>query len=155
VRSFSLAAVLLCQIVSPSRPISFLTGFTMCRPKGTSACFLVAACLLLSACSSPETPRAERAGQSDATVFQGARVITGDGTVIEEGAFVIEGGKFTSVGKKGEVAAPAGAARVDLTGKSVMPAKTDLHGHLGYENIIEGTTTKENYTRENLIDPLP
>jgi imidazolonepropionase-like amidohydrolase len=126
----------------------------MRRPKGTSACFLVAACLLLAACSSPETPRAEQAGQGDATVFQGARVITGDGTVIEEGAFVIEGGKFTSVGKRGEVAAPAGAARVDLTGKSVMPTKTDLHGHLGYENIIEGTTSKENFTRENLVDHL-
>jgi imidazolonepropionase-like amidohydrolase len=126
----------------------------MCRPKGTSACFLVAACLLLAACSSPETPRAEQAGRGGATVFQGARVITGDGTVIDEGAFVIEGGKFTSVGKNGEVAAPAGAARVDLTGKSVMPTKTDMHGHLGYENIIEGKTSKENFTRENLIDHL-
>jgi imidazolonepropionase-like amidohydrolase len=81
-------------------------------------------------------------------------VITGDGTVIEEGAFVVEGGKFTGVWKKGEIAAPAGAARVDLTGKSVMPTKTDLHGHLGYENVIEGTTSKENFTRENLIDHL-
>ncbi len=127
----------------------------MRRPKGTSACFLVAACLLLAACSSQVgTPPAGQTGQGGATVFEGARVITGDGTVIAEGAFVIEGGKFTSVGKKGEVAAPAGTARVDLTGKSVMPTKTDLHGHLGYENIIEGTTSKENFTRENLVDHL-
>jgi imidazolonepropionase-like amidohydrolase len=126
----------------------------MRRPEGTSACFLVAASFLLAACSSPEMPRADQAAQGDVTVFQGARVITGDGTVIEEGAFVVESGKFTSVGKKGEVAAPAGAARVDLTGKSVMPTKTDVHGHLGYENIIEGTTSKENFTRENVIDHL-
>ena len=39
-----------------------------------------------------------------------------------------------AVGKKGEVQAPAGAARVDLTGKTVMPAMVDLHGHLGYQN---------------------
>jgi len=126
----------------------------MCRPNGMAACFLVAACLLVAACSSQEMRRAEQAGRGDATVFDGARVITGDGTVIEDGAFVIEGGKFTSLGKTGEVAVPAGAARVDLTGKSVMPTKTDLHGHLGYENIIEGTTSKENVTRENLIDHL-
>ena len=49
---------------------------------------------------------------------------------------------------------PAGAARVDLTGKTVMPAKVDVHGHLGYENVVEGTTSKENFTRENLIDHL-
>ena len=120
-----------------------------------SAWFLVAACLLTAACSSQvATSPAGQTGQSAATVFENARVITGDGTAIEDGAFVIEGGKFTSVGKKGEVAAPAGAAHVDLTGKSVMPTKTDLHGHLGYENIIEGTTSKENFTRENLIDHL-
>jgi len=127
----------------------------MRRSKGMSAWFLVAACLLTAACSSQvATSPAGQTGQSAATVFENARVITGDGTAIEDGAFVIEGGKFTSVGKKGEVAAPAGAAHVDLTGKSVMPTKTDLHGHLGYENIIEGTTTKENFTRENLIDHL-
>ena len=127
----------------------------MSRLKGTSACFLVAACLLLAACSSQvETPAAGQTRQGGATLFEGARVITGDGTAIEEGAFVIESGKFTIVGKKGEVAAPAGAARVDLTGKSVMPTKTDLHGHLGFENIVEGTTSKENFTRQNLIDHL-
>lgn len=123
--------------------------------KRTSAFLLVAVCVLTAACS-PQvgTPPAGQATQGGAILFEGARVITGDGNAIEDGAFVIEGGKFTSVGKKGEVAAPAGAARVDLTGKSVMPTKTDLHGHLGYENIIEGTTTKENFTRENLIDHL-
>ncbi len=127
----------------------------MRRSKGMSAWFLVAACLLTAACSSQvATSPAGQTGQSAATVFENARVITGDGTAIEEGSFVIDGGKFTSVGKKGEVAVPAGAAHVDLTGKSVMPTKTDLHGHLGFENIIEGTTTKENFTRENLIDHL-
>jgi imidazolonepropionase-like amidohydrolase len=125
------------------------------RSNRMSAWFLIAACLLTAACSSQvQTSPAGQTRQGDATLFEGARVITGDGTAIEEGAFVIEGGKFTSVGKRGEVAAPAGAAHVDLTGKSVMPTKTDLHGHLGFENIIEGTTSKENFTRENLIDPL-
>jgi imidazolonepropionase-like amidohydrolase len=127
----------------------------MRRSKRMSVWSFVAACLLTAACSPQvQTPPGGQTGQSAATLFEGARVITGDGTAIDDGAFVIEGGKFTSVGKRGEVTAPVGAARVDLTGKSVMPTKTDLHGHLGYENIIEGTTTKENFTRENLIDHL-
>ena len=49
---------------------------------------------------------------------------------------------------------PAGAARVDLTGKTVMPAKVDLHGHIGYQHDVDGTMAKEYFTRENLIDHL-
>jgi predicted amidohydrolase YtcJ len=96
-----------------------------------SAWCLVAACLLTAACSSQEAASpAGQTGQSAATVFENARVITGDGTAIEDGAFVIEGRKFTSVGKKGEVAAPAGRAR-GSDGQVGLPTKTDLHGHLG------------------------
>src|SRR2546427_10188002 len=97
-------------------------------------------------------------GQSRATgvtVFEGARLITGDGRApLENSAFIVQNDRFTRVGRRGDVQAPAGAARVDLTGKTVMPAKVDMHGHLGYENVIEGTTSKENFTRENLIDHL-
>src|SRR6266704_1172213 len=80
-----------------------------------------------------------------ATVFEGARLITGDGSApIMDAAFVVDNGRFTAVGRKGQISVPAGAAHVDLTGKTVIPAKVDMHGHLGYENVIEGTTSKEN-----------
>ena len=89
------------------------------------------------------------------TLFEGARLITGDGRApIENSAFVVQNDRFTLVGRRGEVQAAAGAARVDLTGKTVMPAKVDTHGHLGYENVIAGTTSKANFTRQNLIDHL-
>src|SRR6185503_15510412 len=39
-------------------------------------------------------------------------------------------GRFTEVGRKGQLKIPAGAARVDLTGKTVMPAIIDAHKHL-------------------------
>jgi len=43
------------------------------------------------------------------TLFEGARLILGDGQApIENSAFVVENGRFTSVGRKGEVQAPAG-----------------------------------------------
>jgi imidazolonepropionase-like amidohydrolase len=92
-------------------------------------------------------------GTATATVFEGARVIAGDGRApIEDGAFVVENGRVTQVGRKGAVRSPAGAARVDLTGKTVMPALVDAHVHLGYRRA--STFTADNYTRENLLDEL-
>jgi imidazolonepropionase-like amidohydrolase len=58
------------------------------------------------------------------------------------------------VGRRADVTAPAGATRIDLSGKTVMPTLVDLHGHIGFQNIAEGTMSKEMYTRENLIDHL-
>jgi imidazolonepropionase-like amidohydrolase len=125
----------------------------MSRVARISSCLRVAACLvLISACS----PRADsQARPAGVTVFEGARLITGDGSApIENSAFIVENNRFTQVGRRGEVPVPAGAARVDLTGKTVMPTLVDLHGHIGFQNVAEGTMSKETFTRENLIDHL-
>jgi len=76
------------------------------------------------------------------TVYEGARLITGDGGApIADAAFVVENGRFTGVGRKGQVKVPARAARVDLSGKTVMPAIVDAHKHLAV-------------TRDALVDQL-
>ena len=94
-------------------------------------------------------------GQARTTVYEGARLITGDGSApIENSAFVIENGLFTQVGRKGALNLPANAIHVDLTGKTVMPGKVDLHGHIGYQHDWDGTMAKEYFTKENLIDHL-
>jgi len=87
-----------------------------------------------------------------AVVFDGARLITGDGRVIERSAFVVQDGTFTSVGRQGEVKPPPGATHVDLAGKTVMPALVDVHTHLGYRK--GATFAAENFTRENVLDEL-
>ena len=73
-------------------------------------------------------------GQAPATgvtVFEGARVIVGDGrAAIENAAFVVNGTRITEVGRTGQVRVPAGATRVNLAGKTVMPAIVDTHTHL-------------------------
>jgi imidazolonepropionase-like amidohydrolase len=93
------------------------------------------------------------AERSTATVFEGARLIAGEGRApIDDAAFVVENGRFTQVGTKGALRAPAGARRVDLTGKTVMPALVDAHVHLGYRNGV--TFTSENYTRDTILDEL-
>ena len=103
------------------------------------------------ACS-PESPP-ETAG--DALWFEGARLIVGDETgPIENAAFLVEGDSFTWVGRVGERDAPAGAARVNLTGKTVIPALIDGHNHIGLTDVRDGTDSKANYTRDNLVDQL-
>src|ERR1051325_8670250 len=72
-----------------------------------------------------------------ATVFEGARLIVGDGTPpIEDSAFVVEQGRFTQIGRRGSVQVPAGAARIDLAGKTVIPALVDGHSHIGYQKGV-------------------
>ena len=104
---------------------------------------LCAVALLLTGCTSQVSQPGPEGG---ATIFEGARLITGDGgEAIENSAFVVVNNQFTQVGRRGEVQAPAGAARVDLTGKTVMPTMVDLHGHLGFQNVAEGTMSKETF----------
>ncbi len=65
------------------------------------------------------------------TVFEGARVIVGDGRPpIENAAFVVDGARILQVGRAADVRGPTGAARVNLAGKTVMPAIIDTHTHL-------------------------
>jgi imidazolonepropionase-like amidohydrolase len=87
------------------------------------------------------------------TLFEGARVIPGDGSpAIEDAAFLVEGGTITRIGRRGEVAAPAGATRIDLAGKTVMPAIVSTHVHPGFQKGL--TYSAENFTRENIVDDL-
>jgi imidazolonepropionase-like amidohydrolase len=76
------------------------------------------------------------------TVFEGARVIIGDTRApIENASFVVSGARFVQVGRAADVRVPAGATRVSLAGKTVMPAIIDTHTHLSQ-------------TREGLLDDL-
>jgi len=120
----------------------------MCRAKRVSSYFVVAACLLLAAGSASPAQ-----SQAPATVFEGARLITGEGNApIENSAIVVEIDRIVAVGRRGEVAVPAGAARVDLTGKTVIPALIDAHSHIGYmRNLSSGP---QNYTRQNILDHM-
>src|SRR5688572_4417828 len=108
--------------------------------------------LVTTACSSaPPAP----APVSSAILFEGARLIDGNGgPPIEQSALLIDDDAIVAVGRKGELAAPAGAARVDLTGKTVMPALVDAHSHLGYTDVKAMTTAAGNFTRDNLVDHL-
>lgn len=94
--------------------------------------------LVLAACSgrdsgAPPAPGAAAPG-AGITAFSGARLIVGDGTVIDDATFTIGPDKhFGSVGATAAVTVPAGAEHVDLKGLTVMPAIVDAHTHLSRE----------------------
>jgi imidazolonepropionase-like amidohydrolase len=102
-------------------------------------------------------PYSQQRVQSSTAIYEGAWLIFGDARQpIENGAFVVTNGRITAVGRTGAVRAPAGASHVDLTGKTVMPAIVNAHGHFGYEkfNKAEGEALPENFTEENLLDHM-
>jgi imidazolonepropionase-like amidohydrolase len=87
---------------------------------------------LVGACSTPETTTPPQS--TNVTVFEGARLIVGDGRdPIDDSAFVVDNNRISQVGRKGAIEVPPGAARVDLTGKTVMPAIVDAHTHMATE----------------------
>ena len=62
--------------------------------------------------------------------FTGARVIDGTGAAPMEGAtIVVSDGRIQAVGRN--VTIPAGATRVDMAGKTIVPGLINAHGHLG------------------------
>jgi imidazolonepropionase-like amidohydrolase len=101
----------------------------------------------------PLDAQQQPAGAGAATLFEGARLITGDGTApVENASFIVERGRFGRVGRRGELQAPPGASRVDLSGKTVMPGLIDAHSHIGYMKHL--SSGAENYTRENILDHM-
>lgn len=81
------------------------------------------AMLAFAACTPP-------APETDAVIYEGARLIVGDGSApIENAVFVVENGQFTIIGPAAAVETPAGGTRVDLTGMTVMPTIIDTHIH--------------------------
>jgi len=62
----------------------------------------------------------------------GAKVITMSndaGGIIEDGVILVEGNRIRAVGRRGEVAIPAGARQVDVAGKTIIPGLIDAHAH--------------------------
>ena len=113
---------------------------------------LLCSVLWLAACGRSAD---ESSGQASSSVLlEGARLIAGDGSTDENSALLIADGHIAQVGHKGDVKAPAGARRIDVSGKTIMPALIDAHSHLGYTDVKRMTTAAANYGRDNVVDHL-
>jgi imidazolonepropionase-like amidohydrolase len=83
---------------------------------------LLVLALILAGCAS--------SGGGPVTAYEGARLITGDGRVVENGTLLVSEGKITRAGPAGDVRVPDAATRVNLAGKTVMPMILDTHVHV-------------------------
>ena len=101
--------------------------------------------VLLTAACGGEAPAPEATG---VTAYEGARIIVGNGDVIETGTLVVDQDRLTAVGDSASVEVPEGAARVDLSGRTVMPGIIDTHVHLRSEardTLVEDLQRKAYY----------
>jgi len=73
-----------------------------------------------------------------------ARIIVGDGTVIEQGSIVVRGGRIASIAQ-GRATAPSGAQTIDARGLSAVPGFIDAHRHVN-------TGPNEKLQMQQLVD---
>lgn len=91
--------------------------------------------------------------QSRVMVFDNARILDGNGgPPILVGRLVIDDGRITAIGSMASTAAPQGAERIDLSGKTIMPTMINVHAHMGYEGY--SSWGARNHTAANLLDHL-
>ena len=96
--------------------------------------------------AAPQVP-----GRPSPLLLSNVRLIVGDGrTPLEHSNLLVENGRISEVGPS--VTPPPGVVRLDLTGKTVMPAMINVHVHIGYEGYTSWGA--QNYTPQNVLDHL-
>jgi imidazolonepropionase-like amidohydrolase len=107
----------------------------------TAGALLLTAFNLSAAAPSPDDAPVPNLVQA----WVGARIIDGTGKpAIENATLVIRNGHIEAVGKRVKI--PAGAERIDATGKTIIPGLINAHGHLNTETQLgvylrDGITT--------------
>ena len=88
-----------------------------------------------------------------AALFAGARLIIGDGSrVIENGGIVVRDGIIEQVGPLSDIPDDPARTVVPLTGRTVMPAVVNPHGHIGYFRGARADVA--HYSYDNILDHL-
>lgn len=79
-----------------------------------------------------------------ALALTGARIITmRSDEVIDNGTIVIDGNRIAAVGAADAVQIPAGARRIDVAGKTVIPGLVDVHAHVAH--FFSGLLPRQNW----------
>ncbi|TWT32709.1 amidohydrolase family protein [Blastopirellula retiformator] len=72
-----------------------------------------------------------RAGDPQAVIYRGAKILTATGKTYDPGAMVVSGGKIVAVGESKRIETPEDAQEIDLGGKVIIPGLVDTHSHIG------------------------
>ncbi|HXV61261.1 MAG TPA: amidohydrolase family protein [Vicinamibacteria bacterium] len=105
-----------------------------------SRIFLLAWLLVcLSACAEVEAPSV--VDDARATAFVDVNVVPMDSERVLEGQTVIvRDGRIDALGASGEIGVPAGAERIEGSGRYLMPGLAEMHGHLPSPNMPQQVT---------------
>jgi imidazolonepropionase-like amidohydrolase len=94
-------------------------------------------------------PSLAQAPAATTVALTGARVIEGTGRApLEQATLLIRNARVEAVGAPAAVRIPAGAVRVDMSGKTIMPGLINAHAHL---NVDKDSTLS---VRDQLIQRL-
>lgn len=94
-------------------------------PRAPRTLFAVGAAALIAGAGLVQTPVA----QTPVVALTGARVIDGTGQPpLEKATIVIANGRVQDIGVNADV--PAGATRVDMSGRTIVPGFINAHGHV-------------------------
>ncbi len=78
----------------------------------------------------PLLAQAVHAAEPAPVLLTAARVWTGEGAPHTGWAVLVAQGRIQAIGPAGTIAVPAGAERIDLPGKTLIPGLIDLHSHV-------------------------
>src|SRR6266545_8208225 len=102
---------------------------TMTRISTRLTVAVLAALLVAAVARQPSLAQAPVTGATVA--LTGARVIDGTGaTPLTQATILVTNGRIAAVGAPGAVKIPAGATRIDASGKTIMPGMINGHAHL-------------------------
>ena len=110
-----------------------------------------AACGILAfAIAAPTSARAVQTGP--VTAIRAGRLVDPEaGTIATNQVILVQNGRFTAVGSN--VAVPAGAQVIDLSGLTVLPGLVDAHNHLALTYKEE--PERNIYYLTYVLDPTP
>lgn len=93
------------------------------------------------------------AGAQTTTAFVGGRVIDGNGRVLTDTVLIVRDDRIVAVGPRASTPIPAGATRIDVAGKTILPGLVNAHGHVG-NTVGLRADPQGGYTRDNLLRQL-
>ena len=109
----------------------------------------LAAGTLLTLATLASPPSLAQAPAGGVVALTNARVIDGTGSApIERGTLVLSNGRVSAVGAAASVTIPAGAQRIDLAGRTIVPGFINAHAHL---NVFKDATLS---VRDDLVRRL-
>ncbi len=98
----------------------------------------IADCLARALAALPLTLLLASGAQAQSIALAGGTVLDGTGRAVPDATVVVTDGRIACVGTAAECPVPAGASRVDATGRFITPGLVDAHVHFSQTGWVDG-----------------